>query len=58
MSDVNGLCISIFLDKMGCFWGVIGKLHNYECLIYIFTGNVENDTPIKLNKIKYSSLYK
>ena len=45
-SDVNGLCISILLDNMGWFLGVIGKLHNDECLIYIFTGNVENVTPI------------
>ena len=48
-SDVNGLCISIFLDKMVWFLGVIGKLHNDECLIYIFTGNVENGTPIIFN---------
>ena len=57
-SDVNGLCNSIFLDNMGCFLGVIGKLHNDECLIYIFTGNVENITPIVFNKTLYRYLYK
>ena len=49
-SDVNGLCIFSLLDKMGWFFGVTVKLHNDECLIYIFTGNVENGTPIIFNK--------
>ena len=49
-SDVPGFCISIFLDKMGWLLGIIGKLHNDGCLIYIFTGNVENVTPIIFNK--------
>ena len=56
-SDINGLCISIFLYKMGWFLGIIVKLHNNECLIYIFTGNVENGTPIIFNKTIYSSWY-
>ena len=43
---------------MGCFLGVIGKLHNDECLIYIFTWNVENVTPIIFNRILYPSWYK
>ena len=30
--------------------GLIGKTHNDECLIYIFTGKVENVTPIILIK--------
>ena len=58
ISDVNVLCISIFLYKMGWFLGVIEKLNNYECLTYIFTENVENGTPIILNKTIYSSWYK
>ena len=44
-SNVNGFCISIFLDKMVCYLGVIGKLNNDDCLIYIFTEKVENGTP-------------
>ena len=31
-SDVNGLCISIFLNNMGWYLGVIGKHHIDECL--------------------------
>ena len=57
-SDVNGLCISILLDNMGWLLGVIGIPHNGECLIYIFTGNFENDTPTIFNKKIYSSWYK
>ena len=57
-SDINGLCSSIFLDRMGWLLGVIGKLHNDECLIYIFTGNVENGTPIIFNKKIWSYWYK
>ena len=57
-SDVNGLCISIFLDDMGWFFGVIGKFHNDECLIYIFTVNVENGTLIIFNKLIYLYWYK
>ena len=37
--------------------GVIGKFHNGEYLIYIFTGNVENSNPIIFNNNK-SSWYK
>ena len=39
------------------FLGFIGNLYNYECLINIFTGNVENSTPIIFNKTIYSSWY-
>ena len=45
-SDVNDFCIPIFLDNMGWFLCDIGKLHNDEYLIYVFTGNIENCTPI------------
>ena len=51
-SYVNGL------DKMGWFLGVIGKNNNDECLIYIFTGNVENGTPTIFNKTLYRYWYK
>ena len=57
-SDVNVLCMSIFLYNMGWLLGVIGKIHNDECLIYIFTGNVENGTPLIFNKTIYPSWYK
>ena len=57
-SDVNGLCISIFLNRMGWYLVVIGNIHNDECLIYIFTEKVENGTPIIFNKILYYSWYK
>ena len=52
-SYVNGLCISILLNKMGWYLGVKGKLHNDECLIKIFTGKVENGTTIIFNKTLY-----
>ena len=45
-SDVNGFCIAIFLNNTGWFLVAIGKLHTNECLIYIFTGNDENGTPL------------
>ena len=50
-SYVIGLCISILLNNMGWYLGVIGKLHNDECLIYILTGNVE--MLLKLFRIKH-----
>ena len=37
---------------------VIGKLHNYERLIYIFTGKFENGIPIIFNKTMYHYWYK
>ena len=49
-SDVNALCISIFLDNMVWFLGIIGKPHNDECLIHIFTDKVENGNTIIFNK--------
>ena len=54
----NGFCIQIFLDNIGWFLGVIEKLHNDECIIYIFTGNVENGKPIIFNKTIDSSWHK
>ena len=57
-SDINGLCISIVFNKMGWHLGVIGKVHNDKCLIYILTGKVENGTQIIFNKTLYNCCYK
>ena len=57
-SDVDGLCILILFNKMEWYWGIIGKLHNDECLINIFTGKVLNGAPIIFNKTLYHSQYK
>ena len=57
-SDVNILCTSVFLKNMGWYLGVIGELHNDECLMYIFTGKVENVTPIIFDKTLYHYWYK
>ena len=57
ISDVNGFCVSILLDKMGCYLGVIGKLHNDEFLIYIFIGKIENGNLIIFNKTLYNYWY-
>ena len=35
--DENGLCVYNIIKDMGWYLVVIGKLYNYECLIYIFT---------------------
>ena len=43
---------------MGWSLGVIGKLYNDECLIYIFTGEVLNGTPNIFNKSWYKFWYK
>ena len=43
---------------MGWFLGVIGKLHDYECLIYIFTKKIEDGTPIIFDKTINSPWYK
>ena len=43
---------------MGWYFGLIGNLHHDEFLICIFTGKVENDTPIILNKTLYHYWYK
>ena len=56
--DANGLCVYIFFKNMGVYLGVIGKLHNYEGLIYIFTGGFLNGTPNIFNKSYYHFWYK
>ena len=52
------MCVYILLKDVGCYLGVIGKLHNDECLIYIFTGEVLNDTPNIFNRLHYHCWYK
>ena len=52
------LCGSTLFEDMGWYLGVIGKLQNGECLIYIFMGEVLNGTPNILNKSSYHCWYK
>ena len=47
-----------FFKNMGCYSGVKGKLHTDEYLIYVFTGKVENGTPIIFNKTLYHFWFK
>ena len=56
--DANGLYVSIFFIDMGWYSGVMGKLHNYEYIIYIFTGEVINGNPNIFNKSPYHCWYK
>ena len=56
--DVNVLCISTLLNKMGWYLGAIVNIHNDKCLIYKFAGKVENGTPIIFNKTLYNYWYK
>ena len=42
--DANGLCVSIFLNN------IRGKIHNYERIIFKFTGKIDNGTPSITNK--------
>ena len=43
---------------MVLYLGVIGKLHNNECLIDTFTEKAQNVTPIIFNKTLYNLFYK
>ena len=58
VTDPNGLCVSILLNNTRWYLGVIVKLHNNECLIYIFTSNFQNCTPSIFNKSLYNCWYK
>ena len=58
ITDENGLCILILTKNTGWYLGVIGKLDNYECLMYILIGKVENGTPIISNKKLHNCWYK
>ena len=37
--------------------GITGNIHIDECLVYIFTGKVENGTAIIFNEALYNSWY-
>ena len=56
--DSNGLCVSILIKYMEWYLVVIGKLHNEECLIYIFIREIKYDTPNILKNSHYNSLFK
>ena len=43
---------------MGWYLGVTGKLHNDECLIYIFTGEVPDVTPKIFTNSQYKCWFK
>ena len=42
---------------MVCYLGVLGRLHDEETLIYMFTGEVTNGTPNILKGIQYESWF-
>ena len=56
--NTNGLCASILFKYMLWWLGVIGKLHNDECLIYLFTGEVLNGTPNTFTNSQYNYWFK
>ena len=39
------------------YLGVIGNIYNDEYLIYVFTGKIQNSTPIIFNKTLYNFWY-
>ena len=53
----NGFFVSILLKIIGWGLGVIGNIHNDECIIYIFTGKFQNCTPSIFNKSLYHCWY-
>ena len=57
-TDSNCLWVSIILNNMGWYLGVIGNLHNDEFVIYISIGKVQNSTPSIFNKSLYRCWYK
>ena len=52
--NANELCVSIFIKYIGWYLVVMGILHNEECHIYIFKGEVQYCTPniFKMYSIK------
>ena len=42
----NGLRVSLFIEDMEWYLGVIGRLSNKETLMYLFTVEVTDGTPI------------
>ena len=57
-TDSNGLYVSILLKNMVWYLFVKGILHNDDCLIYIFTGKVQNGTPSIFNKLIFKNCIK
>ena len=51
------LCVSIFNKDIIWYLGVIEKPHNYECLMYIFIGEVKDDTPNKFINLSKSVFF-
>ena len=56
--DANFLCVSNFFRDVDWYLGVIGNLHNDECVIYIFTVKSQNGDPSIFNKSLYHCWYK
>ena len=54
----NRFCVSIFIEDMGCYLGVIGKIQDEKCLIYIFTGEILNGTPNIFTNSQYRCWFK
>ena len=54
----DSLCVSILLNNMVWHLVVIGNNQNNESLIYIFTGKIQNGTPIIFIKTMYHCWYK
>ena len=52
------LCVSVWFKDMGWYLGVIGRIHNDECLIYLFTGEVLNGNPNIFTNLQYHCWYK
>ena len=52
--DTNGICVSILTKFTVGYLGVKGKLHNSQCLIYIFTGKVIDGSPKIFTKYQYN----
>ena len=50
----DGFCVYILIKDMGWYLGVIEKIFNYECLIYIFICEVINGTPNIFTNLQYN----
>ena len=57
-TDANELCVSIFLNNMGWYLGVMVNIYNDEILIYILEERLQYDTPIIFNETLYHCWYK
>ena len=50
----NGLCVSVFIKYMGLYLGLIGRIHDSDCLIYIFTSSYIDGNPKVFNNSQYN----